>query len=102
MLSLVTREQHAAEVQNLEGMMAATQQMLGQHIAKYKDQVRVSATSSCRKLNKIAHDWVRSWKSSNSWDHPSQIFGILCGIFQSGMGFQTHIILPSWRKPWRA
>lgn len=36
----VTREQHAAEVQNLESMMAATQQMLGQHIAKYKDQVR--------------------------------------------------------------
>ncbi|CAL4096991.1 unnamed protein product, partial [Meganyctiphanes norvegica] len=34
----VTREQHAAEVQNLEAMMAATQQMLGQHIAKYKDQ----------------------------------------------------------------
>ncbi|XP_047475590.1 blastoderm-specific protein 25D-like isoform X2 [Penaeus chinensis] len=41
----VTREQHAAEVQNLEGMMAATQQMLGQHIAKYKDQLSKASRS---------------------------------------------------------
>nr|XP_053651493.1 ninein-like [Cherax quadricarinatus] len=41
----VTREQHAAEVQNLESMMAATQQMLGQHIAKYKDQLSKASRS---------------------------------------------------------
>lgn len=41
----VTREQHAAEVQNLEGMMAGTQQMLGQHIAKYKDQLSKASRS---------------------------------------------------------
>ncbi|XP_063844926.1 ninein-like protein isoform X4 [Scylla paramamosain] len=41
----VTRAQHAAEVQNLESMMAATQQMLGQHIAKYKDQLSKASRS---------------------------------------------------------
>ncbi|KAK7066230.1 hypothetical protein SK128_024340 [Halocaridina rubra] len=41
----VTREQHAAEVQNLESMMAATQQMLGQHVAKYKDQLSKASRS---------------------------------------------------------
>lgn len=41
----VTREQHAAEVQNLESMVAATQQMLGQHIAKYKDQLSKASRS---------------------------------------------------------
>ncbi|XP_045607342.1 ninein-like protein isoform X4 [Procambarus clarkii] len=44
----VTREQHAAEVQNLESMLAATQQMLGQHIAKYKDQVRNMLSKASR------------------------------------------------------
>ncbi|XP_068222758.1 ninein-like protein isoform X2 [Palaemon carinicauda] len=41
----VTRQQHAAEVQNLESMITATQQMLGQHIAKYKDQLSKASKS---------------------------------------------------------
>ncbi|XP_076050300.1 uncharacterized protein LOC143030923 isoform X2 [Oratosquilla oratoria] len=41
----VSREQHAAEVANLEAMMGATQRMLGQHIAKYKDQLSKASRS---------------------------------------------------------
>lgn len=51
----MTREQHAAEVQNLESMMAATQQMLGQHIAKYKDQVS----------SHLAFHFSDAWMSAN-------------------------------------
>ncbi|KAK4318493.1 hypothetical protein Pmani_010512 [Petrolisthes manimaculis] len=43
----VTRDQHAAEVQNLESMVVATQQMLAQHVAKYKDQLSKASRSDC-------------------------------------------------------